>query len=57
MIVKTMVIMEKYLTTFDVEQITSNLNQLEAFKCLGRMNDYATRYEEQLTRRYRWKEL
>lgn len=47
--------MERYLTTFDVDQIMSNLDQLEAFKCLGRMSDYATRYEEQLARRYRWK--
>ena len=47
--------MEKYLTTFDIEQIMNNLDQMEAFKCLGRMNDYATRYEEQMIYRDRWR--
>jgi len=45
--------MERYLTAFDVEQIMNNLDQQEAFKCLGRMNDYVSRYEQQLARRYR----
>jgi len=49
--------MERYLTTFDVEQITNNLDQLEAFKCLGRMSDYITQYEQQMIYRDRWRGL
>lgn len=46
---------ERYITTADVSDIMNNLDQVEAFKCLGRMSEYATRYEEQLARRYRWR--
>jgi len=47
---------ERYITTAEVSDIMNNLDQLEAFKCLGRMSDYAERYEKQLALRYRWRE-
>lgn len=45
----------KYLTTIEVEDIMNNLDRLEAFKCLGRMNDYLIRYEHELYIRQRVK--
>ena len=46
--------MEKYITTAEVSDIMNNLDQLEAFKCAGRMSDYISTLEEQMMLRYRW---
>ena len=42
-----------YLTTDDVSKIMNNLDQMEAFKCMGRMNDYIDRYTQQMIYRDR----
>lgn len=46
---------ERYLTTFDIDRIMNNLDQMEAFKCLGRMNEYIERYEKDMIYRHRWR--
>ena len=47
--------MEKYLTTFDVNEIMSNLDKLAAFECLGRMSQFINKYEQQMVYRDRWR--
>ena len=47
--------MERYITTGEVSDIMTNLDQLEAFKCLGEMSNYVTRYEQDMIYRDRWR--
>jgi len=47
--------MDKYLTTSDVNNIMSNIGQIEAHKCLGRMSDYVETLEYQQILRNRWR--
>lgn len=44
---------ERYITTSEVSEIMNNIDQLEAFKCMGRMSEYANNIGEQLALRYR----
>ena len=45
--------MENYITTSDVNEIINNLDRLAAFKCLGRISDDISRYEQDLILYYK----
>jgi len=45
--------MDKYMTCEEVRQVMSGVHKREALQCLGGMNDYISRIEEQINLRYR----
>ena len=46
----------KYMTCEEVGSIMNGIAEMNALKCLADMNSTATRYEEQLNLRYRWRD-